>query len=235
MLNIRRANDRGHSDIGWLDSHHSFSFADYYDSRHMGFGLLRVINDDIVAPGGGFGTHPHRDMEIISYVLDGELRHKDSLGNGSVIRPGDLQRMSAGTGVTHSEFNNSESEPVRFLQIWFMPDSAGHKPGYEQKFFSAADKHGRFKLLASANGDNDSVSLNQDVNFFAGLFEQDQQTNYEINENRDVWVQIARGCIKVNGEDLQQGDGIAVTHAGELNFTNGNNAEVVIFDMTRPT
>ncbi len=235
MLNIRRANDRGHSDIGWLDSHHSFSFADYYDSKHMGFGLLRVVNDDIVAPGGGFGTHPHRDMEIISYVLDGELRHKDSMGNGSVIRPGDLQRMSAGTGVTHSEFNHSESEPVRFLQIWFLPDISGHKPGYEQKFFSAADKRGRFKLLASANGDNDSVSLNQDVNFFAGLFYQDEQASFEINENRDVWVQIARGSIKVNGEGLQQGDGIAITQTGELNFTNGNNAEVVIFDMTRRT
>jgi redox-sensitive bicupin YhaK (pirin superfamily) len=235
MLKIRRANDRGHSDIGWLDSHHSFSFADYYDSKHMGFGLLRVVNDDIVAPGGGFGTHPHRDMEIISYVLDGELRHKDSMGNGSVIRPGDLQRMSAGTGVTHSEFNNSESEPVRFLQIWFLPDRAGHNPGYEQKFYSAADKRGRFKLLASANGDNDSVSLNQDVNFFAGLFDQDEQAQFEIDENRDVWVQIAGGSIKINGEDLQQGDGIAITQAGKLNFTNGNNAEVVIFDMTRRT
>ncbi len=233
MLKIRRANDRGHSDIGWLDSHHSFSFADYYDSKHMGFGLLRVVNDDIVAPGGGFGTHPHRDMEIISYVLDGELRHKDSIGNGSVIRAGDLQRMSAGTGVTHSEFNNSESEPVRFLQIWFLPDHGGHKPGYEQKYFSPADKRGRFKLVASANGDKDSVSLNQDVNFFAGLIDQDEQAFFEINENRDVWVQIASGSIKVNGEDLRQGDSIAITQTGKLNFTNGNNAEVVIFDMTR--
>ena len=201
----------------------------------MGFGLLRVVNDDIVAPGGGFGTHPHSDMEIISYVLDGELSHKDSMGNGSVIRAGDLQRMSAGTGVTHSEFNNSESEPVRFLQIWFLPDRAGHKPGYEQKFFSPADKRGRFKLVASANGDKDSVSLNQDVNFFAGLIDQDEQAHFEINENRDVWVQIASGSVKVNGEDLRQGDGIAITETGKLNFTNGNNAEVVIFDMTRRT
>lgn len=235
MLNIRRANDRGHSDIGWLDSHHSFSFAEFYDPEHMGFGFLRVINDDIVAPGGGFGTHPHRDMEIISYVLDGELRHKDSMGNGSTIRPGDLQRMSAGTGVTHSEFNNSQSEPVRFLQIWFLPDRNDHKPAYEQKFFSPSDKRGQFKLVASANGASDSVSLNQDVNFYAGLIDGDEQVTFEINENRDVWIQIARGSILVNGEDLQKGDGIAITRKGQLTFTNGNNAEILILDMTRQT
>ena len=235
MLAIRRANDRGHSDIGWLDSHHSFSFAEFYDPEHMGFGLLRVINDDIVAPGGGFGTHPHRDMEIISYVLDGELRHKDSMGNGSTIRPGDLQRMSAGTGVTHSEFNNSQSESVRFLQIWFLPDRNGHEPTYEQKYFSPSDKRGKFRLVASADGASDSVSLNQDVNFYAGLIDGDEQATFEVNENRDVWVQIATGSILVNGEDLQKGDGMAITRKEQLTFTNGNNAEILILDITRQT
>ncbi len=190
---------------------------------------------------------PHNGREIAlreSVELPNAIRISESATPGSlnaaivsfnlsVTHAGDLQRMSAGTGVTHSEFNNSESEPVRFLQIWFLPDHAGHKPGYEQKFFSPADKRGRFKLVASANGDKDSVSLNQDVNFFAGLIDQDEQAFFEINENRDVWVQIASGSIKVNGEDLRQGDSIAITQTGKLNFTNGNNAEVVIFDMTR--
>ena len=190
---------------------------------------------------------PHNGREITlreSVELPNAIRISESATPGSlnadivsfnlsVTHAGDLQRMSAGTGVTHSEFNNSESEPVRFLQIWFLPDHGGHKPGYEQKYFSPADKRGRFKLVASANGDKDSVSLNQDVNFFAGLIDQDEQAFFEINENRDVWVQIASGSIKVNGEDLRQGDSIAITQTGKLNFTNGNNAEVVIFDMTR--
>ena len=234
MLEIRKADERGHSDIGWLDSHHSFSFSDYHDPRYMGFGHLRVVNDDVVAAGGGFGTHPHRDMEIISYVISGALEHKDSMGNGSIIRPGDLQRMSAGTGVTHSEFNHSKTEPVHFLQIWFLPDATGHSPGYEQKFFSNEDKRGRFKLVASAGGVQGSVSLNQDVNFYAGLLDGDEQTEFEAETNRDVWIQIAGGSVSVNGETLGQGDGAAIKQAGTFTFKNGRNAEIVIFDIRRP-
>ncbi len=233
MLEIRKADERGHSDIGWLDSHHSFSFSDYHDPRYKGFGHLRVVNEDIVAAGGGFGTHPHRDMEIISYVLDGALEHKDSMGNGSIIRPGDIQRMSAGTGVTHSEFNHSKTEPVHFLQIWFLPDANGHKPGYEQKHFSTEDKRGHFKLVASSDGAQGSVSLNQDVNFYAGLLDADEHTEFEVSANRDVWIQIARGSVSVNGETLDQGDGAAVTQTGTLKLENADNAEILIFDMAR--
>lgn len=235
MLKIRKASERGHSDIGWLDSYHSFSFSDYYDPAHMGFGHLRVVNDDTVAPGGGFGTHPHRDMEIISYVISGTLEHKDSMGNGSIIRPGDLQRMSAGTGVTHSEFNPSKTEPVHFLQIWFLPDAAGLTPGYEQKHFSAEERRGQFKLLASADGVDGSVSLNQDVNFYAGFLDADERANFAVSANRDVWIQIASGSVFINDEVLERGDGASINHADTLNFSNGTNAEIVILDMVRRT
>jgi len=231
MLTIRKARDRGHADHGWLNSHHTFSFANYYDPRHMGHGWLRVINDDTVAPGKGFGTHPHRDMEIISYVLDGALEHKDSMGNGSVIRPGDVQRMSAGTGVTHSEFNHSGADPVHFLQIWIIPDAAGHAPGYEQKFFGPEDKRGRLRLVASATGRDGSVSLNQDADVLAGLFDGDESTTYTARPQRDLWIHIARGFIEVNGEALQAGDGAAVDAGGELRFADGRDAEVLLFDM----
>jgi len=231
MLTIRRARDRGHADHGWLDSHHTFSFADYYDRRHMGHGKLRVINDDTVAPGKGFGTHPHRDMEIISYVLEGALEHKDSMGNGSVIRPGDVQRMSAGTGVTHSEFNHSTTEPVHFLQIWILPDAAGHAPGYEQRFFDRADKRGRLRLVASATGRDGSVSLHQDADVLAGLFDGDESATYSTRPHRDLWLHVARGSVSVNGQPLEAGDGAAVSDEKTLRFADGRGAEVLLFDM----
>ena len=233
MLNIRKKDERGHAHIGWLNSWHSFSFADYYDPKHMSFGHLRVLNDDRIDAASGFGTHPHRDMEIITYVLDGVLEHKDSMGNGGLIKPGEVQRMSAGTGVTHSEFNHSKTQPVHLLQIWFMPDAQDHTPGYEQKAFSEADKRGQFKLVASKSGSGDSLSLNQDVNFYAGLFDGDEQDELVIPENREVWIQVALGSVEVNGQKLTAGDGASTTQAGTLEFTHGNNANVVVFDMAR--
>lgn len=233
MLKLRKATDRGHADHGWLNSHHTFSFANYYDPAHMGFGTLRVINDDTVAPGKGFGTHPHRDMEIISYVLEGQLAHRDSMGNGSVIRPGDVQRMSAGTGVTHSEFNGSQEEPVHFLQIWILPDAQGHAPGYEQKFFGEEEKRGRLRLVASREGRDGSVALNQDADIHAGLLDGDEAVDFEVRANRDVWVHLARGAVELNGEALEAGDGAALSEAGTLSFSNGRDAEVLVFDMAR--
>jgi redox-sensitive bicupin YhaK (pirin superfamily) len=231
MLTIRKARDRGHADHGWLNSHHTFSFADYHDPRHMGHGNLRVINDDTVAPGKGFGTHPHRDMEIISYVLDGAMEHKDSMGNGSVIRPGDVQRMSAGTGVTHSEFNHSAVEPVHFLQIWILPNARGHAPGYEQKFFASQDKRGRLHLVASHTGRDGSVSLNQDADVYAGLFNGEESATFIAQPQRDHWIHVACGTLSINGQILEAGDGAAVHGPVELRFENGQNAEVLLFDM----
>ena len=233
MLNLRKASDRGHANHGWLDSHHTFSFANYYDPAHMGFGNLRVINDDRVAPGKGFGTHPHRDMEIISYVLDGALAHKDSMGNGSVMKPGDVQRMSAGTGVAHSEFNASQEDPVHFLQIWILPDAQGHEPGYEQKFFDEEDKRGRLRLVVSADGREGSVSVNQDVDLYAGLLDGDETANFELREGREAWVQVARGRLEVNGQVIETGDGLSTTDPGTLNFSGGEDAEVLVFDLRR--
>jgi len=230
-LTIRKARDRGHADHGWLNSHHTFSFADYHDSRYMGHGKLRVINDDTVAPGKGFGTHPHRDMEIISYVLDGAMAHKDSMGNGSVIRPGDVQRMSAGTGVTHSEFNHSATDPVHFLQIWILPDAPGHAPGYEQKFFAAEDKRGRLRLVASATGRDGSVALNQDADVYAGLFDGEENAAFSTRPGRDLWIHVARGSLSVNGQTLEAGDGAAASGEDALRFENGQDAEVLLFDM----
>lgn len=233
MLTLRKANERGHANHGWLDSHHTFSFADYHDPQHMGFEHLRVINEDRVAPGQGFGAHPHRDMEIISYVLDGALAHKDSLGNGSVMRRGDVQRMSAGTGVTHSEFNASSENEVHFLQIWVLPDASGHEPGYEQTHFSDMEKQGRLRLVASATGRNGSVSMNQDVDILAGLFDGDEEATLEVRSERAVWIQLARGTLMVNGERLVAGDGASTTAPGELRFSEGQEAEVLVFDMAR--
>lgn len=231
MLNIRKAEDRGHSNLGWLDSHHTFSFAEYYDPRHMGFADLRVINDDTVAPGRGFGTHPHRDMEIISYVLEGALEHRDSMGNGSVMRPGDVQRMTAGTGVTHSEFNHSQSEPVHFLQIWVLPDRKNHEPGYEQKHFSDDEKRGRLRLIASRDGAEGSVSLNQDARVYAGLLDGGDAARHELGEGRVAWVHVARGSIELNGNPLSAGDGASVDEPGRLEFSNPNEAEILLFDL----
>ena len=233
MITLRKANERGHANHGWLDSHHTFSFANYYDPAHMGFGNLRVINDDRVAPGQGFGTHPHRDMEIISYVLEGALAHKDSMGNGSVMKPGDVQRMSAGTGVAHSEFNASKADPVHFLQIWILPDAQGHEPGYEQKFFSDADKRGRLRLVVSADGREGSVSVNQDVDLYAGLIDGDESATFELREGREAWVQVARGRLEVNGQVIEVGDGLSTTDPGTLNFSAGEDAEVLVFDLRR--
>src|SRR2546423_183762 len=209
MITVRRAADRGHADHGWLDSHHTFSFADYHDPAHMGFRGLRVINDDRVAGGKGFGSHPHRDMEIISYVLDGALAHKDSTGTGAVIRPGDVQRMSAGSGVVHSEFNASPDEQVHFLQIWLLPSERGIAPGYEQKTFSAADKRGKLVLVASPDGHDGSVTIHSDARVYAGNFGKGERAELALGERRGAWVQVARGKIRVNGEQLAEGDGVA--------------------------
>lgn len=232
MLNIRYANERGPSNLGWLKSMHTFSFAGYYDPRHMGFESLRVINDDKVIPGAGFGTHPHNNMEIISYVLDGALEHKDSMGNGSVIKSGDVQRMSAGTGVTHSEYNHSKSEGVHFLQIWFLPKKRNVKPSYEQKMFEREDKLGKLKLVVSPTGRDGSVSINQDVDMYAGILENKKQSfTHKVKKNRKAWVHIAQGTLEVNGEKVSVGDGIAVNGGETLEFDNAKKAEVIIFDM----
>lgn len=230
-LTIRKAEERGRANFGWLDSKHSFSFGHYYDPEHMGHGPLRVINDDRVAPGGGFPPHPHSDMEIISYVLEGGLEHKDSLGTGSVIRPGDVQRMSAGTGIRHSEFNASKSEPVHFLQIWIIPEEQGLKPGYEQKAFPADEKRGRLRLIGSNDGRDGSVTIHQDVDLYATLLARGEEVSHEIASGRGGWVQVARGSVTLNGETLQEGDGVAVTASGMLRLQGVADAEVLLFDM----
>jgi hypothetical protein len=232
MITLRAAADRGRSDQGWLDSAHTFSFAHYYDPQHMGFGPLRVINDDRVVPGAGFGTHGHRDMEIISYVLEGALAHRDSLGNGSVIRPGDVQRMSAGTGIQHSEFNHSHTDPVHFLQIWIVPDRTGYPPSYEQKFFDTTEKRGCLRLVASRDGRDGSVSLHQDVDVYATLLDGAEAVAFELRNNRLAWIQVARGEVRVNDRPLHEGDGLAIDEPGPLRLDGAEAAEVLLFDMT---
>jgi len=231
MLAIRRSAERGYADHGWLKSFHSFSFADYHDPRHMGFGPLRVINEDRVAPGMGFGTHGHRDMEIISYVLDGELAHKDSLGNGSVIRPGDVQRMSAGTGVRHSEFNHSATQITHFLQIWIEPSVQGISPGYEEKRFEAADKRGRLRLVASPDAAEGSVTIHQDARVYAGLFDGDEHATLAVAPGRRAYVYVARGEIDVDGQRLAAGDAAMITDAGRVELAGGRDAEVLAFEL----
>lgn len=231
MLTIRPASERGHAEHGWLDSHHSFSFADYYDPEHMGFRALRVINEDRVAPAKGFGTHPHRDMEIISYVLDGGLAHRDSIGTGSVIKPGDVQRMSAGSGVSHSEFNASNSDPVHFLQIWLVPSERGIKPSYEQKSFTDADKRGRLRVVASPDARDGSVTIHSDVVLYSGLFERAEKAELTLAEGRHAWVQVARGSLRVNGQELAAGDGAAVSDLTKLELEGIERAEVLVFDL----
>ena len=229
---IRRANERGHANFGWLDSHHSFSFGEYHDPHHMGFGPLRVINDDRVAGGGGFPTHPHRDMEIISYVLDGALEHKDSIGTGSVIRPGDVQRMSAGSGIRHSEFNASKTDPVHFLQIWIIPETAGITPGYEQKSFSAADKQGQLRLVGSRTGRDGSVTIHCDVDFYAGVLSPHDKLRHDLKPGRMAWLQIARGDVQLNGQTLHAGDGVAISQVNALELSSVTaTSEVLLFDM----
>ncbi|MEJ0006288.1 MAG: pirin family protein [Steroidobacteraceae bacterium] len=231
MNEIRRSSERGLADHGWLKSFHTFSFADYYDAKHMGFGPLRVINEDRVAPGAGFGTHAHRDMEIISYVLEGELAHQDSMGNGSVIRPGDVQRMTAGSGVRHSEFNGSKERPVHFLQIWIEPQNRGIEPGYEEKNFTIEEKQGRLRLIASPDSAQGSLLIHQDARVYAGLFDGSERAQLPLAARRQAYVQVARGSITANGAQLATGDALQVTHTDTLVLENGQNAEVLVFDL----
>jgi redox-sensitive bicupin YhaK (pirin superfamily) len=231
MQKIRRSSERGTADHGWLKSYHSFSFADYFDSAHMEFGPLRVINEDRVAAGAGFGTHSHRDMEIISYVLSGELSHKDSLGNGSVLRPGDVQRMSAGTGVKHSEFNASTDDPVHFLQIWIVPNQRGLPPSYEEKHFSAADKRGRLRLVASPDGEAGSVRIHQDARVYAGLFDDEESASVTLATGRQGYIHLARGQIRVNDTILSAGDALMLDGTQTLTLDRGMGAEVLVFDL----
>ena len=231
MLTIRRADARGHADHGWLDSHHTFSFADYYDPRFMGFRGLRVINEDRVTPAMGFGTHGHRDMEIVSYVLDGALEHKDSMGTGSVIRPGDVQRMSAGSGVRHSEYNASKSELVHFLQIWIEPAKKGITPSYEQKTFTAADKRGKLRLVASPDASEGSITLHADARIYASVLGKGERVTHEVPAGRGAWVQLTRGEVKVNGEALSAGDGASTNDAGALTIEAGEESELLLFDL----
>ncbi len=231
MLAIRPANERGLANLGWLNSRHTFSFGHYYDPEFMGFGPLRVINEDKVKPGQGFGTHGHSDMEIISYVLDGALEHKDSLGTGSIIRPGDVQRMTAGTGVRHSEYNASTTDPVHFLQIWILPERDGLEPSYEQKAFSEAEKAGNLRLVGSRDGRDGSVTIHQDVDLYASLLDEGDEVRYELAEGRNGWVQVARGSIRLNGNPLSAGDGVAVKGGETLVIDGADAAEILLFDM----
>jgi quercetin 2,3-dioxygenase len=230
VTEIRRASERGHANHGWLDSHHSFSFADYHDPRHMGYGPLRVINEDRVAPGTGFGTHGHRDMEIISYVLEGALAHEDSMGNGSTIVPGDVQRMSAGTGVRHSEFNHDKAGVTHFLQVWIEPAAAGIPPSYEQKHFTAAEKRGRLRLVASPDGAEGSVKVHQDARVYAGLFDGAENAVHALAKGRRAYVHVARGTVRINGEALAAGDALK-TDAQTIALDDARDAEVLLFDL----
>jgi len=231
-LAIRRTKDRGKADLGWLRSKHSFSFGHYFDERHLGFGPLRVINEDRVAPGAGFPAHPHANMEIISYVLEGALEHKDSLGTGSVIRPGDVQRMTAGTGIRHSEFNASTTKPVHFLQIWIVPDRDGLRPSYEQKRFEDEEKRAKLRLIGSRDGRDGSVTIHQDVDLYAALLGPAQSISHDLGAGRGAWVQVVRGSVHLNGEILQAGDGASVTIPGILQLKGKEDAEVLLFDLT---
>lgn len=231
MLEIRRAAERGHANHGWLDSWHSFSFADYYDPRHMGFGPLRVINEDRVQPGMGFGTHGHRDMEIISYVLEGALAHKDSMGNGSTIEPGDVQRMSAGRGVLHSEFNHAAADETHFLQIWIEPDVRGIEPAYEQKRFAAEDKRGQLRLVASPDGREGSVKIHQDAFVYAALLDGAERVVHRLAPGRRAYVHVACGRLQANGEVLSAGDALKATDVAEIALAHGEQAEVLLFDL----
>ena len=231
MIEIRRSDERGHANHGWLDSYHSFSFADYYDPEHMHFGPLRVINEDRIAGGQGFGTHGHRDMEIVTYVLDGALAHRDSMGNGSTIRHGDVQRMSAGTGVMHSEFNASEDESVHLLQIWVLPQRAGDQPGYEEKRFEDADKRGRLRIVASPDGRDGSVTIHSDASIYAALIDGAEQAALPLQAGRRAYVHVARGALTVNGEALAAGDAAMIVDAAAVTLEQGRDAEVLVFDL----
>ncbi len=231
MIILRPHDQRGHADHGWLNSWHSFSFADYYDPQEMGWSELRVINDDSVAPGAGFPTHGHQDMEIVSYVLEGALEHKDSLGNGSVIRPGDVQRMSAGRGIRHSEFNASDAAPVHFLQIWIQPAQRGIEPGYEQKYFASEEKRDRLRLLASGDGRDGSVTLHQDASLYAGVISPGASLAFDLPAGRKAYVHLARGKMRLNGQAMATGDGAKIADEPRLEFVGEGEAEVLVFDL----
>ena len=230
-MQLRRATERGSADHGWLKTAHTFSFADYYDPRHMGFRVLRVINEDQVAPGRGFGMHPHRDMEIVTYVLDGELGHRDSMGTGSVIRPGDVQRMSAGTGVTHSEMNASRTQRVHFLQIWIVPDKQGYPPSYEQRAFSPEERRGTLRVVASPDGRGGSVTIHQDATISASLLSPGQAVEHALGKDRYAWLQVARGSVEVGGKPLAAGDGAAIRGPGTLAIEGVTDSELLLFDL----
>lgn len=231
MIELRRSSERGHANHGWLDSFHSFSFAGYQDPEHMGFGALRVINEDRIGPGSGFGTHGHRDMEIITYVLDGTLAHKDSMGNGSTMRPGDVQRMSAGRGVMHSEYNHEKSAATHFLQIWIEPSVRGLDPSYEQKHFEAAAKRGRLRLLASPDGREGSVMIHQDAYLYAAVLDGRERASHVLAAGRRAYVHVARGRLKVNGTGLAAGDALKATNTVQIDLEDGVGAEVLLFDL----
>jgi redox-sensitive bicupin YhaK (pirin superfamily) len=231
MITIRRSDERGGGDFGWLNTHFTFSFDQYYDPRFMGFRSLRVMNEDWVQPGQGFPLHPHRDMEVITYVLEGALEHKDSLGTGAVIRPGDGQRMSAGRGIRHSEANPSKTDPVHLLQIWITPDRTGHEPGYEQKTFPEAEKRGRLRLIASPDGKDGSVTIHQDAKLYVSLLAPGQEVKHELDKGRYAWLQVAKGAVELNGKPLDQGDGAAVSEEQKLTIKGTKDAEVLLFDL----
>jgi quercetin 2,3-dioxygenase len=231
MIIVRPAEERGVANFGWLDSRHTFSFGHYYDPRHMGIGALRVINDDRVAPGGGFDTHAHQDMEIISYVLEGAMEHQDSIGTGSVIRPGDVQRMTAGTGIAHSEFNHSRTEPVHFLQIWIVPERKGLAPGYEQKTFPLEERRGKARLVASRDGRDGSLTVHQDIDLYTSVLEAGDEVAIALRPERSAWVQVARGAVTLNGTGLKEGDGAAVFDTATLTLTSDTGGEVLVFDL----
>jgi quercetin 2,3-dioxygenase len=231
MIAIRPAQERGHAEHGWLNTYHTFSFANYYDPNYLGFRSLRVINEDRVTAGAGFGTHGHRDMEILTYVLDGTLEHKDNIGNGSIIQPGEVQRMSAGTGIFHSEFNPSTINPVHFLQIWIIPNEKGIKPSYEQQKFALEKTSETLQLIASQTGENGSVTVHQDVKLYAGFLEANARLSYSLNPKRHAWIQVARGAIEVNGVTLNTSDGAAISEESELNLVATQKAEILLFDL----
>jgi len=231
MITIRKSNDRGHADHGWLDTRFTFSFAEYFDPKHVEFRTLRVMNDDRVAGGAGFPTHPHRDMEIVTYVLEGALSHKDSMGNGSTIKPGDVQYMSAGTGVAHSEFNASQTEPVHLYQIWMFPDKNGYKPTYDQKYFSTEDKRGKLRLLVSPDGRDGSVKIRQDNDLYATVLGTGEKVQHELKPERHAYVQVARGSVTLNGKKLETGDGAEISQERTLELVGADEAEVLLFDL----
>ncbi len=231
MIQIRPANQRGHANHGWLDTFHTFSFASYYDPSHMGFRTLRVINDDTVAPAQGFGRHGHRDMEIISYVLDGALEHEDNMGTGSVLRSGDVQRMTAGTGVTHSEFNHSSTEELRFLQIWILPGEEGLTPGYEERHFTREEKLNQLRLIASPTGRGDSLTVHQDVSVFAAILEPDKELSYTFSPGRHGWIQVAGGRVRIAGQELGRGDGVKLSDLDDIKINGIEESELLLFDL----